>query len=207
MISTPELNERGNFQVAKCLVVHDDNLEDVDRVSDLLIQIKTELDKQLMLVGESGKARLVSALNDAASNLYLGFEQLMLNGNDLSQIRAAIQAASTIHNRLSKTSFCLLYIIDFTRIEHSMMKLLIHGRNLLRRFEFIKTALMNSPGSTRSILLLDPRNRRIGDRQPLAQSESIMRGNSVFSALVLLVVVVMLMWLKGSGYLDKNRSY
>jgi len=191
LLSNPEFNDRGRFFVGRSLVIHDDDQSSSsDRIVDLLIQIKTELDRHFLMMGTSGKTRLITNLSSQFS-FFQGLEQTLINSTDLSQIRTSIVAAMRLpSHRIEKTTFMLLYILDFFGED---MRLLVHAKNTIRRLESIRAKIL----STRSVLRLNPHD---------PGTTSILRGNSVNSGLLILFIVLLGLLLKGSGYIDGGSS-
>ena len=180
LLTQLEQCERG-YSVGRFLPISDDPVDDraADRILDILIQIKAELDRQVVYIGNSGMDRIINHLVDFP--LFQSAERVFLTSSDYPQIRNSVA-------NFERLSFLLFYIV-YMGEDVVMKNLLLTIRNTARRLEAVLAVLKSS---NRGVLLVD-RNHN---------TESFMRTNSKFSAIILLLVCAFALFLK--GYLNGN---
>jgi hypothetical protein len=191
LTTPPELNADQEFLVGRFSIYKDD-ISDKDRMCDLLIQIRSELDTQFSIVGQSGKTRLLSYLESIPA--FQSTERQFFTSPDLSHIR---QLLSTNYSHFDRLSFLLMSVI-FISANASAVQGLVFGKSTLYRLEAIRAALSHKQSS---VLLLDIWERENLSLRSQSSSESLLRGNSPLSAILLLGLALFILLLKGNGYL------
>ena len=195
LLLTPiEMNMDQGYFVGRFSTFKDDG-SDKERMCDLLIQIRSELDNQFALVGQSGKLRLLSSLESVPA--FQSTERQFLTSPDLSHVRSLLSSSYSYFERLSFLLVSFVFISTDSRIVQSI----VLGKNTIRRLEVIRAALS---GKQTPVLLLDPYERANLALRSQSNSESLLRGNSPFSAILLLLIALVVLFLKGNGYLG-NR--
>ena len=196
LLVTPiEMNADQGYFVGRFSTFKDDDEADRERMCDLLIQIRSELDNQFILIGQSGKMRLLSALESIPA--FQSTERQFLTSPDLSHVRSLL---SSNYSHFERLSFLLMSVI-FISTDPRIIQTIVFNKNTTRRFEVLRTALL---GKQVPVLLLDPWERSNLSLRSHSSSESLLRGNSPLSAILLLIVALVVLFLKGNGYLG-NR--
>jgi hypothetical protein len=189
LCSPPQLDTNQEYLVGRFSKSNDET-QDKERQCDLLIQIRCELDAQFSIVGQSGKSRLLSFLESMP--WFQSTERQFFTCPDLSYIRGLL---SSNYSHFDRLSFLLMSVI-FISADPSTIETLVFSRSTIRRLEAIRAALKQS-----SVLLLEPWERANLSLRFLSSSESLLRGTSPLSAVVLLAVALFFLLLKGKGYL------
>lgn len=184
-----EENLLGRYLVGRFRVIHDDPLTDAEKQKqvDLLSDIKREIDKQWVLIGQEGRSRLLRPIQDNSPGLFGSTERLYLEMSDHERLPEFFRSYSSFE----KLTFLLLLICVH---EKSLKQLAACSRSTIQRSELILSVLRR-PGYRLSIegVQSDPR-------------EELFRVNSVFSAVALIIIVVGLLVLKGAGWFDGSQS-
>ncbi len=191
LTTPPELNADQEFLVGRFSIYKDD-ISDKDRMCDLLVQIRSELETQFSIVGQSGKTRLLSYLETIPA--FQSTERQFFTSPDLSHIR---QLLSTNYSHFDRLSFLLMSVI-FISANASAVQGLVFGKSTLYRLEAIRAALSHKQSS---VLLLDIWERENLSLRSQSTSETFLRGNSPLSAIILLALALFFLLLKGNGYL------
>ena len=173
-----ERNERGQCLITRCLPIRDDFLVLRTSITNDLMQIKSLIDSQFLLMGEFGKGRFISTLSDCTS--ITSIERNFLTGSDLSSIREQLDSSFT-PTQFESISFILMF---FVQIPIEMKKVLVQSKDTRKRIEAIKVFLSTN-GSGLKI--------GIGKRP----KTSILRLDSKISAILFFLVSVLLLLLKG----------
>jgi len=185
--------DRG-YLVGRFMTYKDDET-DKDRMCDLLIQIRSELDTQFATIGQSGKARLLSTLESAPA--FQSTERQFFTSPDLSHVRSIL---SSSYSHFERLSFLLISVV-FISTDAKLIQSIVFSKNTVRRLEILRAALS---GKQVCVLLIDPWERMHLSLRSQSSSESLLRGNSPISAIGVLIIALVLLFLKGNGYLG-NR--
>ena len=191
LCSPPQLDTNQEYLVGRFSKSNDET-QDKERQCDLLIQIRCELDAQFSIVGQSGKTRLLSFLESMP--WFQSTERQFFTCPDLSYIRGLL---SSNYSHFDRLSFLLMSVI-FISADPSTIETLVFSRSTIRRLEAIRAALSFKQSS---VLLLEPWERANLSLRFLSSSESLLRGTSPLSAVLLLAVALFFLLLKGKGYL------
>ena len=189
VMSPIEANLHGGYLVGRFKEIHDDPLTDTEkqRQVDLLCDIKREIDKQWILIGQEGRSRLLRPLQDNAPGLLGSPERLFLEMSTNERPSEFFRSYSAFE----KLTFLLLLIV----VQDKDLKVLATtSRNTVQRTELI-LAVLRRQGYRLSI-----------DGVQSNQREDLFRVNSVFSAIALIVIVALLLVLKGAGWFNGSQS-
>jgi hypothetical protein len=192
LISPVEFNSEQGYFVGRFRSQKDDP-GDTERLCDLLIQIRAELDSQFSMIGQLGKARLVSYLESIPA--FQSTERQFFTSPDLTHVRALLSNRYSYFERLSFLLMSLVFISANAEIIES----LVFCRNTDRRLEAVRAALLS--GKHHPVLLLEPWEQSNLCLRTVSSSESLLRANSPFSAIIVLLLVVVILFLRGNGYL------
>jgi hypothetical protein len=184
-----EENLLGGYLVGRFSVIHDDPLTDAEKRKqvDLLSDIKLEIDKQWVLIGQEGRSRLLRPIQDNSPGLFGSTERLYLEMSDHERLPEFFRSYSSFE----KLTFLLLFICVNDK---GLKRLAACSRSTVQRSELI-LAVLRRPGYRLSI-----------EGVPSDPREELFRVNSVLSAVALIMIVVGLLVLKGAGWFDGSQS-
>ena len=157
------------------------------RAISVLGRITFELQRQWRLIGEMGKSRLVSRLTEICPALIGTAERRYLDAvteQEACDLLAGYQA-------FEKLSF-LLVVVSVANAR--MRELMITGKDTVRRLEAV-LAVLRKPGTSISI-----------DATNGVRGGDLLRFNSGISAIALILVLIVVLLLKGTGIIDFSYS-
>lgn len=185
LLQSYELDESGSHYRGKVRQVSDDEIPDNDRVVDTLIQTKTELNRKVLLpLGDAGTFQLLSRISLLHPGLLGSVERTFVSSNDLFELRRVLQN----YNSMEKLSFFLASLMPF---DEGTRHLLVDVRDTQRRIDTVLARLRSSVSQSSNIVAV-----------------GLLRVNSRLSAFVFLLLVILVLLIKGSGYLEfTTRAY
>lgn len=187
LMQPPEMHQTGTHYMAKVSSASDDKLADPSRVVDTLMLIKTELDQRLIHLGEAGVSQLLTSISSTNPGLVGSVERTFVSLSDFTELRRILSN----YTALEKLSFFLFNLVHF---EDDTRHLLIDARNTHTRLE----AILRRLRSRESVISAhaNPRTMR-----------SLLRLNSAVSASFFLCLLVLVLYIKGSGYFELTNQY
>lgn len=180
-----EFNLAGNYLNAKFRTITDEPVTEERKAQLLTVlrNIKVELDIQWKLVGNTGRDQLFRRVEQFAQSLLGSHDKLFMQTTDNQQLEHFL---STYRN-YEKLSFLLcLIVID----DDATRNLLITSTDSIMRLEAVLARLR----SKEFLINIDGKGR--------ANRQSLLRPNSAASACILFAIILIIMALKGLGYLD-----
>ena len=185
-----EMNPQGGYLMGRFMTVADEPVSNRGRAMDVLVRIKEGLNQQWMLIGETGRARLLSRLSEHSSLLGSVERSFLTSGETEMEMRQSMQHYSSFE----KMSFLLLSILALDRATTIQ---LIDCTDTIVRLDAILASLLVASASSTILIVGSAGETRRGD---------LLRFNSKYSALILVLVLVLVLFLKGAGYLEVTRG-
>lgn len=169
----------------ECLVGRFETLEDMipssrERVIDILMRLKEALERRFLVMGDAGRMQMVNALSERSAFMER-VERLYMISYERSEIREVLSNYSAFE----KLSFLLMALVE---LSPEASNILLASRDTANRFEAILAAVESRPRFNRS-------------------NQELLRFNSKISALGLIVALILLLVLKGMGFLDTRPAY
>ena len=184
LVTGMEVNLEGNYLCAKFRTVSDEPLDEAGkmRLFSVLKNVNIELNRQWNLVGLAGRDQLFRRLENICQPLLRSPERLFMQISDNQQLDHFLAS----YNNFEKLSFLLCLIV----IENDQTReLMIISTNTIVRLEGVLAQLR-----VRDFLVNI-------DGQPRENGQSLLRPNSTMSSCILFAIIIILMTLKGLGYL------
>jgi hypothetical protein len=151
-----------------------------ERVIDILMRLKEALERRFLVMGDAGRMQMVNALSERSA--FMGrVERLYMISYERSEIREVLSNYSAFE----KLSFLLMALVE---LSPEASNLLLASRDTANRFEAILVTVESQPRFNRS-------------------NQELLRFNSKISALGLIVALILLLVLKGMGFLDTRPAY
>lgn len=184
LVTGMEVNSQGNYLCAKFKTVSDEPLEEEGKIRlfSVLKNVNIELNRQWNLVGLAGREQLFRRLENICQPLLRSPERLFMQISDNHQLDQFLAT----YNSFEKLSFLLCLIV----IENDQTRdLMITSTDTVVRLEGVLVQLR----LREFIVNIDGNARTNG--------QSLLRPNSTMSSCILFAIIIILMILKGLGYL------
>ena len=185
-----EMNPQGGYLMGRFMTVADEPVSNRGRAMDVLVRIKEGLNQQWILIGETGRARLLSRLSEHSSLLGSMERSFLSSGETEGEMRQSMQH----YLSFEKMSFLLLSILA---LDQATTIQLIDCTDTIVRLDAILASLLVASASSTILIVGSAGETRRGD---------LLRFNSKYSALILVLVLVLVLFLKGAGYLEVTRG-
>ena len=189
-ITTPEIHVTGGYLVSRFREVEDDAQNEDEKLNSIetLVKLREAFDKQWQLIGQAGRQRLMSRMERQVPGLMSSSETVLFTSSDDEQLRRSLA-------RLPR----------FEKISFLVMQMVLPSDSAAKE----SCISSKSTGDRLSLVLANMRARGFVleiDEGSSHQGRELFRLNSLSSAVLVFLIVVVLLALKGMGYLER-RNY
>ena len=190
-ITTPEIHVTGGYLVSRFREVEDDAQNEDEKTNSIgiLVKLREEIDKQWQLIGQAGRQRLMSRMERQVPGLMTSSETILFTASDHDQLRRSLMRLA----RFDKISFLLMQMV--LRSDSTVRESCISSKNTGDRLSLVLAHMRNRNPSF--VLEVD---------EGTPPGRELFRLNSLSSAFLVFLVVILLLALKGMGYLER-RNY